>query len=161
MTRLRFSSIAVVLLASATLYSFAADREFDHLVSEVAHRYSAHATRIPMMGVISLGTRVATHGAVSGLRVAEFADLKAGLDVSELTSLVRNTLGSEWQPFIHQRDQLGASQSIIFVRQKGDAMRMMIADYDHGQLDVVRMELSGDALAKWLKNPQGQSPLAK
>ena len=34
---------------------------------------------------------------------------------------------------------------------------MMIADYDHHELDVVRMELSGDALAKWMKDPQGES----
>jgi hypothetical protein len=34
---------------------------------------------------------------------------------------------------------------------------MMIADYDHGELDVVRMELSGDALAKWMKDPQGEA----
>jgi hypothetical protein len=31
---------------------------------------------------------------------------------------------------------------------------MMIADFDHHELDVVRMELSGDALAKWMKDPQ-------
>ena len=46
---------------------------------------------------------------------------------------------------------------IIFVREKGDAMGMMIADYEHGELDVVRMELSGDALAKWMKDPPGES----
>jgi hypothetical protein len=46
---------------------------------------------------------------------------------------------------------------IIFVREKGDGMGMMIADYEHGELDVVRMELSGDALAKWMKDPQGES----
>jgi hypothetical protein len=46
---------------------------------------------------------------------------------------------------------------IIFVREKGDAMGMMIADYEHGELDVVRMELSGDALAKWMKDPQAES----
>jgi hypothetical protein len=157
MTRLRLLSIAVVLLAGATLYSFAADRDFDGLVTAVAHRYDVHATHIPMMSVVSLCARFATHGGVKGLRVVEFDDFKASLSVSELTSLVRNSLGPEWQPFINERDNQGGSQSIIFVSQKGNALRMMIADYDHNELDVVRMELSGDALAKWMKDPHSKT----
>jgi hypothetical protein len=157
MIRLRFTPIALLLLASATVYSFAADRDFDNLVSEVAHRYDAHATRIPMMSFVSLCARFSTHGDVKGLRVVEFDDVKATLDRSELSSLVRNRLGPEWQPFINEHDKQGKSQSIIFVREKGDALRMMIAEYDHGELDVVRMELSGDSLAKWMRDPQREA----
>src|ERR1700735_3000870 len=156
MTRLRYTSIAL-LLVSATVYSLAADREFDGLVSEVAHRYDAHETRVPMMSSVSLCARFATHGGVKGLRVVEFDDVKATVDVSELASLLRSHLGAEWQPFIQEHGKQGESESIIFVREKGDAMGMMIADYEHGELDVVRMELSGDALAKWMKDPQGES----
>jgi len=157
MTRLRFFSIAVVLLAGATLYSFAADRDFDGLVAAVAHRYDVHATPIPMMSVVSLCTRFATHGGVKDLRVVEFDDFRPALNVSELTSLVRNSLGPEWQPFINEQDNQAGGQSIIFVRQKGVALRMMIADYDHHELDVVSMELSGDALAKWMKDPHSKT----
>ena len=155
MTRLHFTSMAVLLLVGATVYSFAADRDFDGLVSELAHRYDAHATRIPMMSFVSLCARFATHGGVKSLRVVEFDDMKATLDASELSSLVRNHLGPEWQPFINEHDKQGKSQSIVFVREKGDALRMVIAD--HGELDVVRMELSGDSLAKWMKDPQGEA----
>ena len=157
MTRLRFFSIAVVLLVSATLYSSAANRDFDSFVRELAHRYDVHATRIPMMGMVSLCARFATHGNVKGLRVVEFDDVKATLDGSELSSLLRNRLGPEWQPFINEHDKHGKSQSIIFVREKGDALRMIIAEYDHGELDVVRMELSGDSLAKWMRDPQSEA----
>src|ERR1700693_93172 len=105
MTRFRFFSIAVVLLAGATLYSFAADHDFDGLVTAVAHRYDVHATHIPMMSVVSLCARFATHGGVKDLRVVEFDDFKAALNVSELKSLVRNSLGPEWQPFIYDYGQ--------------------------------------------------------
>jgi hypothetical protein len=154
MTALRFTSIALVLVVSATFYSFAADREFDGLVSELAHSYDAHPTRIPMMSFVSLCARFATHGGVKGLRVAEFDNVKAAGDASELSSLVRNHLGPEWQPFVREHGKQGKSESIIFVREKGDALRMMIAEYDDGELDLVRMELSGDSLAKWMKDPQ-------
>jgi hypothetical protein len=108
------------------------------------------------MSFVSLCARFATHGGVKGLRVVEFDDIKATVEVSELASLVRNHLGADWQPFIQEHDKQGEKESIIFVREKGDAMGMMIADYEHGELDVVRMELSGDALAKWMKDPQGE-----
>jgi len=110
-----------------------------------------------MMSIVSLCARFATHGNVKGLRVVEFDNFKASLNVSELTSLVRHSLGPEWQPFISEQDKQSGSQSIIFVRQKGGALRMLIADYDHDELDVVRMELSGDALAKWMKDPNSKT----
>ena len=56
MIPLRFTPIALLLLACATVYSFAADRDFDSLVSEIACRYDAHPTRIPMMSFVSLWT---------------------------------------------------------------------------------------------------------
>jgi hypothetical protein len=146
------------MLLSAALYSFASDREFDNFVSEVAHRYDAHATRIPIpMSVVSLCARVATHGGVKDLRVAEIDNLKPALDLAELTTLVRKHLGTEWQPFISQQERQGGSLSVIFVRQRGDGMRMMIADYDRGELDVVQMEVSGDRLATWMKDPKGEA----
>jgi len=35
-------------------------------------------------------------------------------------------------------------------------MGMVIADYDHGELDLVGMEMNGAALSKWLHDPQRQ-----
>jgi hypothetical protein len=99
MTRLRFSFIAAASRGALRSIAFAADRDFDGLVSDVEHRYDVHATRVPMMSLVSLCARFATHGGVKGLRVVEFDDVKATLDVSELASLVRNHLGPEWQPF--------------------------------------------------------------
>ena len=155
--RLRFFLIAAALLASATVYAFAGDRDFDGLVSEIARSYDVHATRIPMMSLVSLCARFATHGGVKGLRVVEFDHLTAALDDPELMSLVRKNLGPEWQPFINEYHQQDESRSVIFVRPEGDALRMLIADYGHGELDVVSMELNGAALAGWMQDPQGKT----
>ncbi len=158
MIPLRFSLIAAVLVG-ATFYTFAADSDdFEGLISQVARTYDTHATRVPLMGLVSLCARVATHGGVKGLRVAEFDHLKAALDDPELTSLLRKNLGPEWQPFINERNQREGSQSVIFVRPEGNGLHMLIADYEHGELDLVRMELNGDALAKWMSHPQGPVP---
>jgi hypothetical protein len=157
MTKPGFALSAALLLGSAATYTFAADRGFDGLVSGIEQSYDAHATRVPIMSLASLCARVATHGGVKGLRVVEFDNIKISPGLPDLTSLVHRSLGPEWEPFVQERDRQGESQSVIFVRPAGEAMRMVIADYDHGELDVIRMELSGDALARWLKNPQSEA----
>jgi hypothetical protein len=157
MTKLGFVLSAALVLGSAAAYAFAGDRDFDGLVSGIAQSYDLRATKIPMMSMVSLCARVATHGGVKGLRVVEFDNIKISPGLPDLTSLVHRSLGPEWEPFVQERDRQGESQSVIFVRPAGEAMRMVIADYDHGELDVIRMELSGDALARWLKNPQSEA----
>ncbi len=86
--------------------------------------------------------------------------LKAALDEPELTSLLRKNLGPEWQPFINEHNRLEGSRSVIFVRPQGNGLHMLIADYEHGELDLVRMELNGDALAKWMNHPQDQQAVS-
>jgi hypothetical protein len=144
---------SAVLLVSAAGSALAADREFSGLLQKVSHRYEAHITHIPMMGFASFCARIVTHGGVKHLRVAKFDDVPERTSLSELQSLFRETLSADWQPFVVERDQEGKNLSVIFVRPAGKAMRMLIADYDHQELDVVQLELNGSRLTRWLKKP--------
>ena len=153
MRALRVAAGAIALLAGGSAHVFAAGREFDRLLSEVSQRYEIRPTRVPLMGFVSLCARVVSHGGVRNLHVAEFDNLKAPLDLSALAALVRTSVGSDWQPFVIERSRNGGEQSVIFVRPAGNTMRMLIADYARGELDLVEMELNGDALAKWMNKP--------
>jgi hypothetical protein len=134
----------------------ASGHDFDAVVSSVEHRYSVHAQRVPMMGFVSFCARVATAGGVKGMKVAEFDHVTSISDTNELARLVGDSLGSQWQHFVTDRHGNG-SLSVIFVRPEGEAMRMLIADYDHGELDVVRMELNGQQLAHWMNDQEGHA----
>jgi hypothetical protein len=151
---------ALFLLATLTLLPAigcaASNHDFDAVVSSVEHRYSVHAQRVPMMGFVSLCARVATGGGVKGMRIAEFDHLAAITDTNELSRLVGDSLGGEWQRFVTDRQGNG-NLSVIFVRPEGQAMRMLIADYEHGDLNVVRMELNGDQLSHWMNDPEGHA----
>lgn len=129
--------------------------DFDSVVTAVEHRYSAHAERVPMMGFVSLCAHVASGGGVKGMKIAEFDHLTAP-DTAELESLVRQTLGDSWQPFVTDRERDG-NESIIYVQPNGHDMRMLIADYEHGELDLVRMQLNGERLAHWVRDPEGSA----
>lgn len=130
--------------------------DFDAVVSAVEHRYSAHAERVPMMGFVSFCAWATTRGGVKGMKIAEFDHLPATPDSAEMEKLVREALGPQWEPFVTDRERDG-DLSVIYVQPNGGSMRMMIADYDHGELDLVRIEVNGDRLQHWINDPEGSA----
>ena len=155
MKRILFSLLGFMLLCSTGCS--AVDHDFDSLVAGVEHRYSVHAQRVPLMSFVSICAMLKTRGGVNELHVAEFDNIR-GMDGTDLDALLRSTLGKDWQPFV--TDVEGGSRdgdrSVILVRPHGSSMGMLVADYDHGELDLVGMELNGAALAKWLHHPEEQ-----
>ncbi len=157
MSTSRLALAALVLLACGPRISWTADKDFRSLAREVSRRYATEETHVPMMGFVSLCTRVATLGGVRGLQVTEFDNMKEQLDLNNLKALLRETLSSDWQPFVNESSQGGKEQSVIFVRPTGNAIRMLIADFNSGELDLVRLELKAKAWAKWMNN-SGERP---
>lgn len=147
-------------LLTALLFSAggcaAADHDFNSVVSGVEHHYDLHAQHVPMMGLVSLCARFATHGSVKGMRIAEFDHMSHEVDTAQLLDIVRAELGSEWQPIVTSREGRGTELSVIYARPSGHAMRLLIADYEHGEFDLVRMELDGAALARFVHDPRKQ-----
>lgn len=143
--------LAVALLALAPAVGCASGHDFDNVVNTVEHRYNVHAQRVPAMGFVSACAWVTSHGGVKGLRIAEFDNLTLG-KTDDLGLLVRDSLGPEWQLFVVDRET-NREQSVIYVQPHGHSMRMIIADYENGELDLVRMELNGERLQQWLHNP--------
>jgi len=144
--------IAVVLPRTVR----AANPDFDAVVAAVEHRYDVRAERVPMMGFVSLCARVATGGGVKGMKVAEFDHLTGAASADELDELVSQSLGGGWQRFVAERERNG-ELSLIYVQPDGRAMRMLIASYEHGELDVVRVEVNADRLQHWMHDPEGSA----
>ena len=108
------------------------------------------------MGLVSFCGWVATRGGVKGLKVAEFDHFAEPANTEELDKLVSDTLGGEWERMVVERERDG-SLSLIYVQPDGRAMRMLIADYEHGELDVVRLEVNADRLQHWMHDPEGSA----
>lgn len=144
------AAVAVPLVVHA-----ASGGDFNAVVSAVEQRYSSHAERVPMMGFVSFCAWAATGGGVKGMRIAQFDHLSA-TDPSELESIVSGSLGREWQPFVRDRSRNG-NVSIIYVQPDGASMRLMVADFEHGELDLVRLEVNGNRLRHWMQDPEGSA----
>jgi len=119
---------------------------FDGVVTTLEHRYHAHATRIPFMGLISLVAHKATTGGVNGLHVAEFDDFNQQVDGDELNKVVAEKLGEGWQRMIRDTSKHGAEQTLIFARPDGNRMGLFIVDVDGNEMDVVEISVDPDHL---------------
>lgn len=145
------SSLSIVLLALAPALGCASGQSFDGVVSAVEHRYAVHAQRVPLMGLVSICAWGASRGGVKGMHVAEFDNLTLDKE-DDLSRLLREKLGDGWQPFVIDR-QANGEQDVIYVQPHGDFMRMFIADYSGKELDLVRLDLNGERLQQWMRNP--------
>ncbi len=148
-------TVGVAVVLPLTVLA-AGNRDFDAVVSAVEQRYDARAERIPMMGLVSFCGWVATGGGVRGLKIAEFDHFVGPADPADLDKLVNDSLGGEWQRFVAERERNGG-MNLIYAQPDGHAMRILIVDYEHGELDVVRVEVNADRLKHWMKDPEGSA----
>ena len=64
------NKVLCLMAASVLLVSTgcsAADHDFNSVVSAVEHKYSVHAQRIPLTGLVSMCASLKTYGGVRGL----------------------------------------------------------------------------------------------
>jgi hypothetical protein len=141
-----FPIVFVALLVPAAVLAGSGEGGFDGVVHSIESRYHAHATRIPFLGLISLVSRKATHGGVSGLHLAEFESFSEKVDGDELNQLVEEQLGSGWERIIRETSRKGDEQTLIFVHPEGERMGMFVLDLDGSEMDVVQVSVDPDHL---------------
>jgi hypothetical protein len=125
---------------------------FDGVVSSIGHRYHAHATRVPFLGVISFVARHASHGGVGEIHVAEFDHFNAPVDGKELNSMVAAKLGEGWSRIVRQTSRTGGEQTLIFSRPEGRRMGLFIVDLDSQEMDVVQVSVDPNYVNKYIND---------
>lgn len=143
--------LALTLIVITPAIGCASGHDFDRMVSAIERHYAVHAQRVPMMGFVNFCAWAASRGGVKGMHIAEFDHLTLGKS-DDLSRLMREKLGDRWQPFVTEREA-GGQQDVIYVQPHGNSMRMFIADYNGNELDLVRLELDGERLQEWMRNP--------
>jgi len=125
---------------------------FDSIVHGIEHRYHAHPTRIPFMGVISGIAGIATHGGVHNLHVATFENFKGDgdkhVDGAELLALVETHSGGGWLRMIRETSRDSDEQTLIYIRPEGKHVGMLVVDLEPNELDLVQLSMNPDQLMK-------------
>jgi hypothetical protein len=146
--------IAVVLLVpTAVVLAASGGAGFDGVVDSIESQYHVHATRIPMMGLVSLVAGAATHDGVRSLHLAEFEDFNAALDGQELKQMVDKKLGPEWNLMVRESNRKNGEQTLIYCHPEGKHMGLFVIDRDHHELNVVQVSVDPDhlneSIGKW------------
>jgi hypothetical protein len=136
----------LVLIPAAVVLASSGGDAFDNVLSSIESEYHVHATRIPFMGLVSLISRGATNGGVSGMHVAEFDDFSQPIDGDQLNRMVEQKLGPGWNRMIRETSRHGNEQTLIFVHPEGTRMGMFIVDKDGQEMDVVQVSVDPDHL---------------
>ena len=142
MKRLWMIPIGCVALAvPAVVLAGSGENGFDGVVHSIESRYHVKATRIPFLGLVSLVSRKATHGGVSGMHVAEFESFTEPVDGEELDQMVEEKLGPGWERIIRETSKRGNDQTLIFMHPEGERMGLFVLDKDRNEMDVVQVSV--------------------
>jgi hypothetical protein len=124
-----------LMIAQGVQASDRSTDSFDALVRSLSARYAVQPKSVPMMWMVSLCARGFTHGGVRGMRVIQLVSAK---------------LGEDWSRTVRQLEVSG-EESLVYMRAKDKRMELIVVDLNHGELDLVRMTMNPEQLAKWTR----------
>jgi hypothetical protein len=92
---------------------------------------------------------------VHGLKLAVFEGFHSADDTEDVRRVVEGSLGPDWHPFVRVRSKGkdNGETTLIYTNPSGNRMRMMIVNLEPSEAVVVKMDLSDNAIEKWLKEP--------
>jgi len=131
----------IALAVPAAVLAGSGEGGFDGVVHSIEGRYHVHATHIPFLGLISLVSKKASHGAVANLHVAEIDAFTQQVDGNELNQIVEEKLGSGWERMVRETSSHGHDQTLVFTRPEGDKMGLFVVDLDGNEMDVVQVSV--------------------
>jgi hypothetical protein len=123
---------------------------FDALVKSLSARYAVQPKSVPMMWMVSLCARGFTHGGVRGMRVVQLDSSDAMQDHAGFEEMVGAKLGEDWSRTVRQWEASG-EESLIYMRAEDKRMDLIVVSLNHGELDLVRMTMNPEQLAKWTR----------
>ena len=138
--------VFVALLIPVAVLAGSGEGGFNGVVHSIESRYHVRATRIPLLGLISVVARTATHDGVSGLHLAEFESFPGSVDGDELDRMVEEKLGSGWERMIRETSKSGNEQTLIFIHPEGQRMGLFVVDLDSHEMDVVQISVDPNHL---------------
>ena len=144
------NALGFLMAAVFPIAAMASDHDFHAAVDSIEATYHVRRQHLPMIGLASLCTQVATGGAVKGLEIAQFKEGSKLPEGADMPALLTRTLGPAWSLVVQSRSS--GEQDAVYARPRKERMVLLVASYDHGELSVVRLDMDGVHLAAWMKD---------
>jgi hypothetical protein len=152
-----YSGCAMILAGGLLLQTHAATNEFDAAVADVENAAHVHRTYIPtpLLGLVSFGARIYTHGSVHGLHVAELENVGDKLSQERFGELMEARFGDGWSRMIRQQDFESHELTLIYTRPAGEQMEMMVASLERNEISLVNVKVNPKEMQQWLNDRRG------
>ncbi len=155
------SIVIILILSFATAIVPAKPNEFKAVVNHFKNKYHAKQMRIPFVfGLVGLGARFYTKGAIKGLKIAIFPDQDlshAILDRSFDTTLA-NSFDTNWTPMVRTYSKKDPQRTILYAKEDGKDMQVILASIEKDNGVVVSFKINPGALARFIeKHQDGES----
>jgi hypothetical protein len=149
----RLACIAAILLFASTLV-VAADRDVKTVTRAIESHYGVKHHGLPWIARIAM--KPALWGSGTKLDLAMFENLpdltkSNGLEVDGLMS---SSLGSEWSRFIRVESRKTGERAVIYVRNVGDKLEMMITSIEPDEAVVLKLRVKPEEMQKWMDDPE-------
>jgi len=150
---------AILLLLSASVIPAFADG-FDSVVEKIESHYGVRRTHPHLIGFALFLAKPATRGSgVGGLKVAAFEaeGRRFNPSMSQLDTIVRESVGREWRPFVRVESRRSGEATVIYAHADGKHMRMLVASVERSDISIVQMQIDGKAFKRWADDPEGEA----
>lgn len=144
---------ALVLLFVLTFACAAwAETGIKTVVKLLETRYPLHHHGVPALW---LAKPFMFGSGIGGLKIAQFDTFRMRPeDAGTLQQQVGSALGPEWFPFIETWSRSEQEWSVIYARESGEKMQLLIVSSEEKDgLTVLQMNVSGKARDEWFKEP--------
>jgi hypothetical protein len=149
-------AICIALLLVVTAPAFADDPAFDAVSKQFKERLHAREVHIPFFGLARFATRIIKPAGVKSIRVKIFDSLHDNSRAAfrQLEATLGNSLPPGWFQVIKVSSREGGQQTLIYVREDGKDIKLMVLNFEDGQAVVAKVKISPESLRKFLDNPK-------
>lgn len=145
--------IVAALLLILTASAVAADRDVKAVTKAIEQRYGVKHTSLPLIARMVM--KPAMWGSAGNMDFAVFEDVQVSpVSAVDLDALARKALDSSWNPFVRSHSRDGET-AVIYVRNTGKQMEMMIVSVEPNEAAVVKMRLGPSDMKAWIDDPAG------
>jgi hypothetical protein len=150
----RILALGLLSFILAAPSALSGDRDFQAIVSRLSVQYQKKPMRF--MGLLTFIANRFTPSGVSHLKLAVFEDLNpsrhpADADIDAFVQSV--VAGAGFQPFVRVRSNRDGEQTLIYARETGKKLEMLIVSLERDEAVVLKMRLSPEAMDQWLDEP--------
>lgn len=161
MKTLARSIVIILILSFVNAIVPAKPNEFKAVVNHFKNKYHAKQMRIPFVfGLVGLGARFYTKGAIKGLKIAIFPDqdLSHAIQDRSFDATLANSFDTNWSPMIRMYSKKDPQRTILYAKEDGKDMKVVLASMESDNAVVVSFKINPGALARFIeKHQDGES----